>query len=163
MKFGRSVFFACIALLTTGCTNQKFKTEEPVDYKDNAKFGFGSLIKGEDATLRKYFLKNSTKENELTVEKVRADSSRDHIWNSALAILQDFPLEFMDKQSGKIETEKVRVKMFDTTETCTYKIRIKIINEKDVDVVVSSDEDSKPRLKKHAETIRSKILEASRK
>lgn len=162
MNLMKSVYFASIALFVSGCANQNFKADEPIDYKEQAKIGYGSLIKDKDSVLRKYFGKDSAKD-EITVEKVSTNSKIENLWNSALIALKDFPIEFMDKKSGKIETEKVKVKAFDNTETCTYKIFVTIKNESEVNVVVTSSEDSSVRLQKHAETIKSKILEKYKK
>ncbi len=145
--------------LLSGCANQQFKAEEPVDYKDNARYGFGSLIKGENSVLNKYFNKSNTSSNELAVEKVSANSPKDKLWNAAIVALKDFPIEFMDKKSGRIETGAAKVKLFDNTETCSYTVNVTLRGSSDVDVVVRSAEDSAVRLMKHVETVKSKILE----
>ena len=149
--------------LVSGCSNQNFKADEPVDYRDNARYGFGSLIKGERAPLKKYLDKKDISGNEIVVEKVAANNPKDKLWNSTIIALKDFPIDFMDKKVGKLETGMVKVKLFDSTETCTYKIVVQLRGEASVDVVVTSHEDSAVRLKKHAETIKSKILEEYRK
>lgn len=144
--------------LLSGCANQQFKAEEPVDYKDNARYGFGSLIKGENSVLNKYFNKSNTSSNELAVKKVSANSPKDKLWNAAIVALKDFPIEFMDKKSGRIETGAAKVRLFDNTETCSYTVSVMLRGSSDVDVVVRSAEDSAARLKKHAERVKSKIL-----
>ena len=148
-----------IGALVSGCSNTNFKAEEPVDYKDNARYGFGSLIKGEGAPLKKYIEKKDTSSNEIVAEKVATNNPKDKLWNSTIIALKDFPIDFMDKTAGKIETGLVKVKLFDSTETCAYRIVIQLKGEGNVDVTVTSQEDSAIRLKKHAETIKSKILE----
>lgn len=162
MNFIKSVWFCLAAFLLAGCANQTFKADEPVDYKDQVKFGYGSLVKDKDSALRKYFGKAS-EESEVAVEKVSTNSNKDNLWDATLATLKDFPIEFMDKKSGKIETDRVKVNMFDNTGTCTYKIFVTVKNDSDIDVVVTSNEDSNIRLKKHAETIKSKILKGFKK
>ena len=152
-----------IGILVSGCSNENFKAEEPVDYKDDARYGFGSLIRGERAPLKKYLDKKDTFSNEIVVEKVSANTPKDKLWSSAIVALKDFPIEFMDKKTGKIETDMVKVKLFDSTETCAYKIVVQLKGEGNVDVTVASQEDSAVRLKKHAETIKSKILEEYKK
>ncbi len=144
--------------LLSGCANQQFKAEEPVDYKDNARYGFGSLIKDENSVLNKYFNKSNTSSNELAVEKVSANSPKDKLWNAAIVALKDFPIEFMDKKSGRVETGAAKVRLFDNTETCSYTVSVMLRGSSDVDVVVRSAEDSAARLKKHAERVKSKIL-----
>ena len=166
-KFLRKLLclYSAVVLLS-GCANQEFKADEPVDYKDNARYGFGSLIKSKDAPLRKYFDskdKKDTSGNEFAVEKVSANNPKDKLWNSTIIALKDFPIDFMDKKAGKLETGMVKVKLFDSTETCAYKIVVQLKGEGNVDVVVTSHEDSAIRLKKHAETIKSKILEEYKK
>ena len=151
------------AILLSGCANQEFKADEPVDYKDNARYGFGSLVKGENSAFKKYFDNKKSTDNELSVEKISTNNPKDKLWNSAIVTLRDFPIESMDKKCGTIETERVKVKLFDNTETCTYKIRVTLRSASDVSVVVTSSEDSSVRLQKHAETIKSKILEEYKK
>ena len=153
-----------ISLMTflSGCANQNFKAEEPIDYKDNSKYGFGSLVKDKDSALRKYFSKNSDenieKKEDIAIEKVKSNSKKDDLWTATIVALRDFPIEFMDKKSGKIETEKVKVGQFDNTSSCTYKIIVSVLNDKNLSINIISAEDSKLRLKKHCEILKSKIL-----
>ncbi|MDR0942405.1 MAG: hypothetical protein LBM19_02185 [Holosporales bacterium] len=147
----------------TYATADDFKAEAPKDYKDKAKYGFGSLIKGKNAALRKYFDKksdaSSEEKNEIKAEKTTKEvSKKEKLWHASLETLRDFPLELMDKKRWKIETEKVKVNQFDNTGECSYKIVITITSDTDVDVKATSNEDSKIRLKKHEETIKNKIL-----
>ena len=146
MDFKRSLSLALVSLLVAGCADRNLKADAPEDYKDQVKFGYGSLIKDKDSVLRKYFDKSS-KESEISAEKVSASSRKDGMWNSVIVALKDFPIEFMDKKSGRIETESVKVKFFDSTESCTYKISVTVLSETNVDVVVTSAEDSSIRLK----------------
>ncbi|MBR1479478.1 MAG: hypothetical protein IJ599_01070 [Alphaproteobacteria bacterium] len=150
-------------LFLVGCADQNFKAEEPVDYKDNAKYGFGSLIKDKNSVLRKYFSKEEAQDKTISVEKVASASKCDGIWSASMSALKDFPIEFMDKKSGRIETETVKVLQFDSTETCSYKVFVKVLNDRDVSVVVASNEDAPLRLKKHAELLRSQILDSLKK
>lgn len=163
MDFKTFVFLLSLATFVSGCANQEFKAEAPEDYKDNAKYGFGSLIKGENSSLKKYFGKGSTADNELAVEKLAEQNPKDRLWNSVVVTLRDFPIEFMDKRAGRISTGQAKVKLFDNTETCTYKIDITLRNASNLNVVVTSNEDSPIRLKKHAETIKAKILQEYKK
>lgn len=156
----RKLFYIFPAvLLLPGCANQRFKAEEPVDYEDRARYGFGSLIKGENSVLNKYLNKSNISTNELAVEKVSASNPKDKLWNAAIVALKDFPIEFMDKKSGRIETGAAKVKLFDNTETCSYTVNVMLRDTSSINVVVRSAEDSVVRLKKHAETIKTKILE----
>lgn len=145
----------------SGCANQNFKADEPVDYKDQNRYGFGSLIKNKDSVLRKYFGSNNSEDpDKIVVEKpASCSSAKDSLWDRVILSLRNFPIEFMDKKSGRIETEKVKIKQFDNTESCLYKIIITVLNDKDIDVIISSSEDSDFRLKKHAETLKKQILE----
>ncbi len=147
-----------LAILMSGCADQSFEAKEPVDYKDSAKYGFGSLVKGENSAFNKYFNNKNASDDGIAVDKVSASSPKDKLWNSTIAVLKEFPIEFMDKKSGRLETEKVKVKLFDSTETCSYKINVRISEADTISVVVTSVEDSSIRLKKHAETIKSRIL-----
>ncbi len=74
-----------------------------------------------------------------------------------IVALKDFPISFMDKKNGILETEKVKVSQFDNTGSCSYIIRVKLLSQKDFTVNISSPEDSSIRLKKHEEIIREKI------
>lgn len=159
MRPRTSACLLSLAILMSGCADQSFKAEEPVDYKDSAKYGFGSLVKGENSAFNKYFNKKNASDDGIAVEKVSASNPKDKLWNSAIVVLKDFPIEFMDKKSGRLETEKVKVKLFDSTETCSYKISVRIVEANNINVVVTSVEDSSIRLKKHAETIKSRIFE----
>ena len=163
MNFRTSICMLSLTIFMSGCANQEFKAEAPEDYKDNARYGFGSLIKGENASLKKYFGKGNTQTNELAVEKVSSSNPKDKLWNSAIIALKDFQIESMDKRTGRITTEKARVKAFDSTETCLYKIDVTLRSTNDIDVVVTSSEDSMVRLKKHADVIKSRILEEYKK
>jgi hypothetical protein len=158
--FKRSLilFIACISY-----AKADFKADAPVYYKDKAKYSFGSLIKGKNSVLKKYLDKKSNDSNEekdgIKVEKIEKKiSKKEKLWNAAIEVLKDFPIEFMDKKHWKIETEKVKVNQFDNTGECSYKITVAILNDKDITITVTSDEDSKLRLKKHEETIRNKVL-----
>ncbi len=63
----------------------------------------------------------------------------------------------MDEKNGTLETEKVNVPQFDNTGSCSYVIKVKLLNQKDFTVIVSSNEDSSVRLRKHEDIIREKI------
>lgn len=163
MNFIKTTGLLSLMVFLSGCANQNFKAEEPIDYKDNAKYGFGSLIKDKDSVFKKYFSKSSDEKEKISIEKVKSDSKSDDLWTAAIVALKDFPIEFMDKKSGKIETEKVKIKEFDNTGSCTYKITVTVLNDKDINVIVDSTEDSKLRLKKHSEILKSKILSEYKK
>ncbi len=163
MNFKTSICLLSLATFISGCTNQEFKAEVPEDYKDNARYGFGSLIKGENASLKKYFGRINASNNDLAVEKLSTANQKDKLWNSAVTVLKDFQIEFMDKKTGRITTGEAKVKAFDSTETCLYKVDVTLRSTTDINVVVISNEDSWVRLKKHAGTIKSKILEEYRK
>lgn len=160
MRFSKSLIQITLLACLSGCANQNFKAEEPVDYRDNAKYGFGSLIKDKDSVLRKYFTSNKTSEtqgNNISVESVSLSNSENKLWNAVIIALKDFPICFMDKKNGTLETEKVKVPQFDNTGSCSYIIKVKLLNQKDFTVIVSSNEDSNVRLRKHEEIIREKI------
>lgn len=152
-----------IPILMTGCSDKNLEAGEPIDYKDELRNSYGSLIKDKDSVLRTYFSKSSDKGKAGLIQRASGSTSKDKMWNAVFDALSEFPIEFMDKKSGKIETEKVKIQDFDNTGSCMYKISVTIHNEKDIDVVVTSPEDSDVRLKKHAETIKSKILETYKK
>ena len=163
MRLKNFVLVSFLAIISSGCTNKELRADTPEDYKDNVRYGFGSIIKNKDSVLTKYFGDDNSSENKLSVENVSATSPKDKLWSSTIKTLENFPIDFMEKKSGRIETGKVKVKLFDNTETCSYKILVTMRGSNDVDVIVHSLEDSVPRLKKHAETIRAKILENYRK
>ncbi|MBQ2177033.1 MAG: hypothetical protein II453_18940 [Alphaproteobacteria bacterium] len=164
MNFKTSICILSLITFVSGCANQEFKADVPEDYKDHARYGFGSLIKGENSSLKKYFGKSNTSDNDLAVEKVyTSNNPQDKLWNSAIIALKDFQIEFMDKRHGRITTSKAKVKAFDSTETCLYKIDVTLRSANDINVVVTSAEDSAVRLKKHADVIKSRILEEYKK
>ena len=163
MNFRTSMCALSLVIFMSGCANQEFKAEAPEYYRDNARYSFGSLIKGENASLKKYFGKSDEVNNELAVEKVSAKNPKDKLWNSAVIALKDFQIEFMDKKTGRITTGNAKVKAFDSTETCLYKIDVTLRSQNDVNVVVTSNEDSSIRLKKHADVIKARILEELKK
>ena len=163
MKLTNFMILSSLVIITSGCANKELKADEPVDYKDEVRYGFGSLIKDKDSVLTKYFGKDNSSENKLCVENVSPNSASDKLWNSITKTLEDFPIDFMDKKSGRIETGNVKVKLFDNTGTCSYKILVTMHGPNDVNVIVKSSEDSTTRLQKHSETIRTKILENLRK
>lgn len=150
-------FYLPLMILLTGCANQSFKAEEPTDYKDNAKYGFGSLIKGKDPVFNKYLKGNSSEAKEQNMSIKSTGNSDDKLWNATIVALKDFPISFMDKKRGIVETEKVKVEQFDNTNSCSYIIKVKLLNKKDFLVNVISNEDSAMRLRKHEEIIKSKI------
>lgn len=156
MKFTKNLIQVILLLCLSGCSSEKFKVEEAIDYKDNAKYGFGSLIKDKDSALRKY-LKSDNQENNISVETMYSNNAENKLWNAVIVALKDFPINFMDKKNGVLETEKVKVSQFDNTGSCTYVIRVKLLNQKDFTVNISSTEDSNTRLKKHEEIIKEKI------
>ncbi len=159
MRFSKNLIQITLLACLAGCSNQTFKAEESVDYKDNSKYGFGSLIKDKDSVLRKYFTSNESSEaktNGISVENATSNSEN-KLWNAVIVALKDFPISFMDKKNGILETEKVKVSQFDNTGSCSYIIRVKLLSQKDFTVNISSPEDSSIRLKKHEEIIREKI------
>ncbi len=165
MKFSKNLIQITLLAFLSGCSSQNFKAEESVDYKDNSKYGFGSLIKDKDSVLRKYFTSNEnpeSKTNDISVENVTSNSEN-KLWNAVIVGLKDFPISFMDKKNGILETEKVKVSQFDNTGSCSYIIRVKLLNQNDFTVNISSLEDSSIRLKKHEEIIKEKIRKELRK
>lgn len=166
MRFEKNLIQIALLVCLTGCSNQNFKAEEPIDYKDNARYGFGSLIKDKDSVLRKYFTSNESqnvKTNDISVESATSNNSENKLWNAVIVALKEFPINFMDKKNGVLETEKVKVSQFDNTGSCSYIIRVKLLNQKDFTVNISSPEDSSIRLKKHEEIIREKIKKELKK
>lgn len=159
MKFAKSFVLIFSLAVLAGCNNQSFKAEAPEDYKDNAKYGFGSLIKDKDSVLRKYFVPNESNSNQpenIGVEKDSCDKENKQ-WNSAVVALKDFPIAFMDKKNGVLETEKVKIHQFDNTGTCSYVVKVKLLNKNNFAVTVMSNEDSAARLRKHEDFIKAKI------
>lgn len=166
MKFSKNLIQITLLAFLSGCSSQNFKAEESVDYKDNSKYGFGSLIKDKDSVLRKYFTSNenqNVKTNDISVESAISNNSENKLWNAVIVGLKDFPISFMDKKNGILETEKVKVPQFDNTGSCSYVIRVKLLNQKDFTVNISSPEDSSIRLRKHEEIIKEKIRKELRK
>jgi hypothetical protein len=94
-------------------------------------------------------------------EGVKAASRTDKLFDAALKVLGDFPLDIVDRSQGKIETVFMKVNDFDNTNTCTYKISIIIRNSKDLSVSVSSKEDSQARVRKHEEALKKRILDSA--
>ncbi len=139
-------------LSLAGCSENSVNNSVPEDYKDNNRYGFGSLIKGKNAVLKKYF---SEKESgNFNIEKsTEVNSEKDKVWTSAISVLKEFPFELMDKNNGVLETEYVKIKQFDSTNTCSYKIKIKIDNTGKYTVNILSRNDSGARLKSHEQTI----------
>jgi hypothetical protein len=155
------------ALLAEGvcCANASFKADAPKDYKDEARYGFGSLLRGENSVIRKYLNRKPSSADEdskdTQIEGTKLDtepSPRDDIWTAAQNELKGFPFELLDKKSWKIETETVKISKFDETGRCSYKITIVILSDTEFSVSVQSAQDSKQRLRCHGEVLKENIL-----
>ena len=159
-----------------------FKADAPETHKDKLKYGFGSIIKDKDSFLYGVFHKKKDDSQscaqaktqakdavtaptvELKVEKVKPTtngSKKDLLFDAAIKVLKDFPLELVDKKAGKIETGLANVEHFDNTRTYTYKVVVNIKNEKDFSVKIISHEDSNIRLSKYEEYLKDKITKAA--
>ena len=130
--------------------------KEPEDYKDVNRYNFGSLWKNKDEDLKKMF--GSKKDSKSTLQKkVECSEEKAKVWKVVMNFLKDYNLEYVDKTSGEIRTERTKIKEFDQTESCEYVISVKINDKGKFFVDVLSDEDSKSRLKKHSLFVKSEI------
>ncbi|MDR1391514.1 MAG: hypothetical protein LBI95_04115 [Holosporales bacterium] len=161
MNLKKTSFCFLLFFLLTGCSDKKLEVKEPIDYEDKAKYGFGSFVKGKDSPIAEYSRTNSDKNGKDVIEvkkMAQGNSPKEKIWDATVSVLEEFSISFMDKKNGKIETEKAKIKQFDSTEECLYKVVVDVSNGDDIRVEVISSEDSSARLKKHAEYIKSSIL-----
>ncbi|MDR2666548.1 MAG: hypothetical protein LBB34_00295 [Holosporales bacterium] len=156
-----------LSVILTCSLQAEFEARAPVDYKEEAKNSFGSLIKGNGKKIIFGESSSGAIDEKSFGEDIKAKkatqhlSEKDKIWSATLVVLKDFPISFMDKKTGKVETEKVQVEQFDGTGTCFYKIIVIVSSNGTVTVTVLSDEDSRARLESHGEAIKSKILAKS--
>lgn len=137
-----------------------FKAEAPVDPEEEHKYGFGSIWPGKE----KFFSNRSSSKKQnlpMSVKKVQTYSpKKDRVWESALHVLQSFPISYANKESGIIKTEEVYVHEFDTTDSCQYKIIISVSDDGEISVIINSPNDSKNRLQKHEQLLKTKIMNA---
>jgi hypothetical protein len=172
----RSLIFA---LILSGTVGARYIAKAPQDYREDERERIGSLLQDKDSVLSRFFGRSKTGDipsvdsaqkaedagpvdaNALSVTKpeVEPDSSdRDRMFDVALKLLKDSPLNLVDRKAGKIETGSMKIEDFDNTGVCTYRISISIIGAKNIKISITSKEDSEPRLRKHEETMTKKIL-----
>jgi hypothetical protein len=161
----RYLAFAMLVLMTASAI-ATYKAGAPRYYKDVERGGFGSILKSK---LLKGLSgpKDSTDKTagDLGVTTTPGDelTRREKLWNAAFCALKGFSMEEVSK-SGRvwiIRTSRSRVESFDNTGVCQYEVVVTIDEACNVEVRITSAEDSPLRLTRLQDSTRSRILEVA--
>jgi hypothetical protein len=147
--FKQFVFLIFCAVLA------KVEAGMPTEAREERIQKSGSLIKGRNAPLAKFFQKAFR--FEAPVKKCIKDLRREDLYYATLNILEDFLLIYVSKKEGKIETAFINVPEFDNTNTFKYKIFANISNN-DVKIEIRSKADSTKNLRNFEKRLRKRIL-----
>lgn len=142
-----------------------FKAAAPIDSEEENKYGFGSIWPNKEKFFSNLSAKKSQKDAKIPAKKVenpqKKNLKKEHSWEAALTVLQSFPISYMNKESGIIKTDEAYVREFDKTDSCRYKVIVNISEEGETSVIVNSPDDSKTRLQKHEDLIKTRIVNAA--
>jgi N-acetylmuramoyl-L-alanine amidase CwlA len=130
-----------------------YKADAPMDYKEKARRENGSIF---DA----FGKRTSSYKGKLTPQKANEKknlSKKERLWNASLEYVSNFQLSFLSKNEGKIMTDPTKIPELDSTGVCYYGITIKILNDGDIMVSISSKQDSPIRLRAFEKLVQQEI------
>ncbi len=139
--------------------NNDFKPMDTDDYKDKNKYNFGSIldnIGGKKKVISK-ILKSSDDNDNKNIKRIQYSKEKMKTWEKAISLVKNYNIEYMNKESGEIRTEPIKIREFDSTDVCSYVIYIVIDENGKGKVDIMSKEDSKERLQKFSEEFTKKL------